>query len=168
MKGGGHGSASRDFGLGADQALELAVVLADGSLVTANACLHSDLFFALRGGGGGTYGAGNRLVDRASVTQNFSALRTMIGTIDGTLDQFTTNNLELVGGGQVFRDASEPYSGVTPAWRISYFNSVVARVSSFDTPQAVPDEKQHDIILYMDEADRFDPDWKADFNGRKH
>ncbi|KAL8704762.1 MAG: hypothetical protein Q9201_002109 [Fulgogasparrea decipioides] len=56
MQGGGHGPAVHDFGLGADQVLEAQVVLADGQLVTANACQHSDLFFAIRGGGGGTYG----------------------------------------------------------------------------------------------------------------
>ncbi|OQU95118.1 hypothetical protein CLAIMM_01367 [Cladophialophora immunda] len=323
MQGGGHGPASRDFGLGADQVLELEVVLADGALVTANACQYSDLFFALRGGGGGTYGvvvsstikahpmvnataqhlamfplsadtsglldaiavlyssypdlneagyagygqwsinspsplfgdvttgdvttgyvhgfrifnstvaqaqsafdaararlapfnltsvfisetyasypdywtyyhaesgveppvgspaygAGNRLFDRASVTQNASALRRMIQTIAGTPAQFTINNLELVGGGQVFRDASDPFSGVTRAWRSSYFNNIVARVSSFDTPQSVLDERQRDVTFvkvpamkdlaprtgaYMNEADRFDPDWKADFYG---
>jgi FAD/FMN-containing dehydrogenase len=56
MQGGGHGPASRDFGLGADQVLDMRVVLANGSVVTANRCTHTDLFYALRGGGGGTYG----------------------------------------------------------------------------------------------------------------
>ncbi|KAI9753687.1 MAG: hypothetical protein M4579_005039 [Chaenotheca gracillima] len=56
MQGGGHSPASHDFGLGADQLLEAQVVVADGELVTANACSNPDLYFALRGGGGGTYG----------------------------------------------------------------------------------------------------------------
>ncbi|GAB1203790.1 hypothetical protein APSETT445_002430 [Aspergillus pseudonomiae] len=56
LQGGGHSPASRDFGLAVDQVLELKVVLASGELVTANACENRDLFFALRGGGGGTYG----------------------------------------------------------------------------------------------------------------
>ncbi|KAE8150012.1 hypothetical protein BDV25DRAFT_172486 [Aspergillus avenaceus] len=56
LQGGGHSPASRDFGLAVDQVLELQVVLASGELVTANACENRDLFFALRGGGGGTYG----------------------------------------------------------------------------------------------------------------
>ena len=42
--------------MGADQILEAQVVLASGVIVTANACQNSDLFFAIRGGGGGTYG----------------------------------------------------------------------------------------------------------------
>ena len=56
MQGGGHGPATHNYGLGADQVLEAQVVLANGTLVTANACQNPDLFFAIRGGGGGTYG----------------------------------------------------------------------------------------------------------------
>ncbi|GAD93892.1 conserved hypothetical protein [Paecilomyces variotii No. 5] len=56
IQGGGHGPASHAFGLATDQVLEYKVVLASGELVTANACQYQDLFTALRGGGGGTYG----------------------------------------------------------------------------------------------------------------
>ncbi|KAF4334579.1 isoamyl alcohol oxidase [Fusarium beomiforme] len=56
LQGGGHGPASHDFGLAADQVLELKVVLASGEIVTASASEHVDLFTALRGGGGGTFG----------------------------------------------------------------------------------------------------------------
>ncbi|TVY64367.1 FAD-linked oxidoreductase hmp9 [Lachnellula suecica] len=55
-QGGGHSPASRDFGLGADQILEAQVALADGRVVTANPCQNSDIYTAIRGGGGGTYG----------------------------------------------------------------------------------------------------------------
>ncbi|KJK61767.1 FAD binding domain protein [Aspergillus parasiticus SU-1] len=56
LQGGGHGPASHDFGLEADQVLEFKVVLASGEVVTASACEHVELFTALRGGGGGTFG----------------------------------------------------------------------------------------------------------------
>lgn len=56
MQGGGHGPAAHEHGLGADQVLEAQVILANGLVVTASPCHHPDLFFAIRGGGGSTYG----------------------------------------------------------------------------------------------------------------
>ena len=319
MQGGGHGPASRQFGLGADQVLELDVVLSSGLIVTANACQNSDLFFALRGGGGGTYGVvisttvkahpnagmvvqhlamgalttnttglldtiaivtsaypdlndagyagygqwsiesptpifatftaayvhgiymfgktekdaraafdatraklapysssvfvsetyttypdywsfyeaesgveppvgtpatlASRLFDRPSLTKNFSALRNMIGTLAGTPGQFTFNSVEIVGGGQIFKDKSDPNSGLLPAWRTSYFSNIVARGYPLGTPQPVVDQIQNDITFtklaamkalapntgsYMNEADRLDPDWKTAFYGSNY
>ncbi|CAK5282291.1 unnamed protein product [Mycena citricolor] len=54
-QGGGHSVLSNTMGLGADRVLEYQVVTPDGRLRTVNQCQHEDLFFALRGGGGGTF-----------------------------------------------------------------------------------------------------------------
>lgn len=265
MQGGGHGPASRDFGIGADQVLEAQVVLADGFIVTANPCQHPDLFFAIRGGGGGTYGVvvsttikawpnprvvtqrlaimpladddvsallngiatvysaypdlndagysgygmwavasptplfanvstgfvhtmsmfdksledaetafaplaqklkayngstlfvsvtyvsypshwefyeaesgieppvgslavlGSRLLDRTALTSKYSALKKMLTMTAGAPGEFSFSSFEVVSGGQVFKDALDPYSSVHPAWRTSYMNNIVAR-----------------------------------------
>ncbi|KAJ7791115.1 hypothetical protein B0H14DRAFT_3094553 [Mycena olivaceomarginata] len=55
LQGGGHGVLS-NMGLGADRVLQFRVVTPDRKLRVANACQNEDLFFALRGGGGGTFG----------------------------------------------------------------------------------------------------------------
>jgi hypothetical protein len=316
-QGGGHSPASRDHGLGADQLLEAQVVLATGEIVTANACENSDLYFALRGGGGGTYGVvvsgtvkvypstpvvaqtlaiapltdanipefmdalaviyssypdlndggysgygswsvqsyasvfgdfttglqhaiavfnqslssaqkifepvaaqlqnyngslfistayyslpsyaayyssfsgtqqavgsnaalGSRLLDRQALSQSPTGLRTMLNITAGLTGQFTSNNICLVSGGQVFIDSSDPYSGVNPAWRTSYVHNIVARgwVPGTDaaTQQAIHDDitftkvgAMRDLApntgSYMNEADRLDPLFLQDFYG---
>ena len=50
--GGGFGWLSRKFGLAADNLISADVVTAEGKLLQANATENSDLFWALRGGGG--------------------------------------------------------------------------------------------------------------------
>ena len=54
--GGCYGTFSQLFGSGASNILSARVVLADGSLVVADACTNSDLYWSLRGGGGGLGG----------------------------------------------------------------------------------------------------------------
>ncbi|RPD61129.1 FAD-binding domain-containing protein [Lentinus tigrinus ALCF2SS1-7] len=56
LLGGGHSSLSPSFGLGVDNVLEFSVVTANGTYLVTNAHKNSDLFWALRGGGGGTFG----------------------------------------------------------------------------------------------------------------
>eukprot|EP00762_Andalucia_godoyi_P004540 ANDGO_05132.mRNA.1 putative FAD-linked oxidoreductase ARB_02478 len=55
VQGGGHSFTSPAYGLAVDNVLSFEAVLANGTLVTASDCSHSDLFWALRGGGGGTF-----------------------------------------------------------------------------------------------------------------
>ncbi|KAI0033275.1 hypothetical protein K488DRAFT_48012, partial [Vararia minispora EC-137] len=56
IQGGGHSALSPSFGLASDNALQFEVVLASGELITANRKSYPDLFWALRGGGGGSWG----------------------------------------------------------------------------------------------------------------
>ncbi|CAK7230585.1 hypothetical protein SCUCBS95973_007625 [Sporothrix curviconia] len=54
--GGGHSPLSSLYGMAADQVLSMEVVLPSGQFVTASATSNPDLFWALRGGGGSTFG----------------------------------------------------------------------------------------------------------------
>lgn len=316
MQGGGHGPASRQFGLGADQVLSARVVLADGCIITASPCENQDVYFAIRGGGPGTYGVvlstvikawpnvdvqvqslaiaplsntsalldaiatlysaypglndagyagygtwsiasptpifgnftaayvhgfytfnqtiedgrnafaptlekllpangtslfvsvsyssfddywsfyedvaraeppvgtssalGSRLFSRSSVHNDTAGLRSMVETVAGAQNESTSNNFELVSGGRVFEDASDPYSGLNPAWRKSYFSNIVARGWAPGSSEMVKSAVRRDITynkvaameqqapdtgVYMNEADRLDPNWQRNFYG---
>ena len=55
--GGGLGYLTRKYGMGSDNVLQLTLVLANGSdTVVANSTTHADLYWALRGGGGPSFG----------------------------------------------------------------------------------------------------------------
>jgi FAD/FMN-containing dehydrogenase len=56
LLGGGYGFQSRKYALSSDQIIAMNVVLADGTEVVANATSHTDLYWALRGGGAGSFG----------------------------------------------------------------------------------------------------------------
>ena len=56
VQSGGFGSFSKGFGTAASGLLEAEVVTADGKVRIANACTNPDLFWALKGGGGGSFG----------------------------------------------------------------------------------------------------------------
>ena len=56
LQGGGLSAMAPSRGLGVDNVRSFEVVLADGSHITADACENEDVFWALRGGGGGTFG----------------------------------------------------------------------------------------------------------------
>ncbi|KAK0224981.1 FAD-binding domain-containing protein [Armillaria nabsnona] len=56
VMGGGHSVLSPVYGLGVDRVLQFKIVTPDGELRVANEFQHSDLFWALRGGGGSTFG----------------------------------------------------------------------------------------------------------------
>ncbi|KAI6093178.1 FAD binding domain protein [Hypoxylon rubiginosum] len=65
LLGGGHSPLSSLYGMGADQVLSMEVVTADGRFVTASETSHPDLFWALRGGGGSTFGVVTSVVVKA-------------------------------------------------------------------------------------------------------
>lgn len=77
-QGGGHSPLLGVKGLGSDQILSISVVLPDGSFVECNEQQNQDLFWAIRGGGGATFGIVTSMVFRvypnapiATVTYSF-------------------------------------------------------------------------------------------------
>jgi hypothetical protein len=78
-------SAVKPLVLGVDNVIQFGIVTAAGEYLTVNSCKHSDLFWALRGGGGGTYGILTHVTYRthlsvpltsAALIANFSSPKT--------------------------------------------------------------------------------------------
>jgi FAD/FMN-containing dehydrogenase len=77
--GGGFGSFSKGFGTAAANLLEAEVVTADGAVRIANAVRNRDLLWALKGGGGGSFGVVTRLTLRThALPAYFGAVLTTI------------------------------------------------------------------------------------------
>jgi FAD/FMN-containing dehydrogenase len=68
--GGGFGSSSKAYGTAAASLIEAEVVTADGEVRIANACSNPDLFWALKGGGGG-FGVVTRVTVRTHALPDF-------------------------------------------------------------------------------------------------
>ena len=64
IQSGGFGSFSKHYGLAAGSLLEAEVVNADGQIRVANACTNPDLFWAVKGGGGGSFGVVSKVTLR--------------------------------------------------------------------------------------------------------
>ncbi|OAA57315.1 FAD-binding, type 2 [Cordyceps fumosorosea ARSEF 2679] len=65
FQGAGHGPLLGTYGLAADNTLEVEVVTVDGKHLVASPTRNADLFWALNGGGGGTYGVVLSVTTRA-------------------------------------------------------------------------------------------------------
>jgi hypothetical protein len=73
--------------MGADNVIEADIVTPSGELVTANVCHNPDLLFAIRGGGGSTYGVVISAVMKAYPTPQTSSFTFFMTSKNGT-----TNN----------------------------------------------------------------------------
>ena len=82
--GGGFGSFSKAYGTAAASLLEAEIVTADGEVKIANACSNPDLFWALKGGGGG-FGVVTRVTLRTHPLPEF--LGGVFATIKASSDE---------------------------------------------------------------------------------
>lgn len=65
LHGGGHSPLTPVYGMGVDNVRQIEIVTPRGEVKIANECLNTDLFFAVRGGGGGTFGVVTNITYKA-------------------------------------------------------------------------------------------------------
>jgi len=84
IQSGGFGSFSKNYGTACAALLEAEIVTADGKLRVVNACSDPELFWALKGGGGGTFGVVTRVTLRTrELPELFGAA---LGSVRATSD----------------------------------------------------------------------------------
>jgi len=96
VMGGGHSLLSRHYGLAVDNVLQFTLVDAFGRKVIANAHQNPDLFWSLRGGGGGTFGVITEVVHETHPP--------FPNILAATLTVSASNSTELAGVLKVYLD----------------------------------------------------------------
>ncbi|TGZ81304.1 FAD-binding domain-containing protein, partial [Ascodesmis nigricans] len=141
---GGHAPLSSKYGLGVDQVLEYKVVTADGKLLVANKVVNADLFWALRGGGGSTFGV----------------------VVEATVKAYTSPKITVTNWWINATNAAEPDTSVLPAWRKSYVHLIGTGAGAFmaDSLRTLAP----DTGAYVNEAHFKNPNWKTDFWGTNY
>ncbi|KXX78112.1 6-hydroxy-D-nicotine oxidase [Madurella mycetomatis] len=128
----GHGSLTSKYGLGADQALAINVVTADGRFRTVDPDNHEDLWWALRGGGPSTFGVITSVVAKAhpplditTVGLNFSVDPTPTNNSSPSpVTTYLPGNPSPTGGPDSITNTTAFWAGVSLSYR--YCNHVIA------------------------------------------
>jgi FAD/FMN-containing dehydrogenase len=144
IQGGGFGSFSKGFGLAAASLLQAEVVTADGAVRTVNEHRDPDLFWALKGGGGGTFGVVTKVTLRThELPESFGAVRwtvrassdaSFLGLLDRFLEHCSSNLINPHWGEQVVATPENAlivelnYQGLTEAEARSAWRDVEAFV----------------------------------------
>ncbi len=124
IQGGGHSPLSSIYGIAADHALSMEVVLASGEFVTASATQNSDLFWALRGGGGSTFGIVTSVIVKAHPDFPVTVTSFDFGGVNPT----TSYNATWAG----IRVFFTHFIDFSSAGTYSYFNVVPSPVPIFE------------------------------------
>ncbi|KAI0802650.1 putative 6-hydroxy-D-nicotine oxidase [Xylaria sp. FL0064] len=89
-QGGGHSPLSSLYGMGADQVLSIDMVLPNGRFITADKEQNSDVFWAIRGGGGSTFGVVTSMTVKVHPKTVYSGLTFFVTSGNDSLANVTT------------------------------------------------------------------------------
>jgi FAD/FMN-containing dehydrogenase len=166
--GAGHGPLSSTYGMGADNALQVKVVTPTGDFVTANTCQNSDLFWAIRGGGGGTFGIVTEVTMRAYPSPQTTRLNFVITALaDATLSEYFDVVAEVfsnfprlkLGDMQGYSYLSPPGFGGAKQWtlacRFNVYDEPDGTVEALFSPiEEILDSRNGSTILYTVDVEK--------------
>ncbi|MFJ1736800.1 FAD-binding oxidoreductase [Streptomyces sp. NPDC088254] len=116
LQGGGFGFLTRPTGMACDAVTSAQVVLADGRVVTASAQQNTDLFWALRGGGGGNFGIVTKFTvtphsgDQTAISNLIFPYDRMADVLDGVARWLVDAPRTIGGGAYVVQPDAAPGS----------------------------------------------------------
>ncbi|MFE5895205.1 FAD-binding oxidoreductase [Streptomyces sp. NPDC056462] len=116
LQGGGFGFLTRPTGMASDAVTAAQVVLADGRVVTTSAKQNPDLFWAIRGGGGGNFGIVTRFTvtphsgDQMAISNLIFPYDRMADVLDGVARWLVDAPHTIGGGAYVVQPDAAPGS----------------------------------------------------------
>ncbi|KAF4562627.1 hypothetical protein EYR36_004021 [Pleurotus pulmonarius] len=137
LQGGGHGALSNSMGLGVDRVLEFKMVTPDGKFRTVNACQNADLFFALRGGGGGTFGVVTEATILASPQVTLQAV--VVSFPRPTPGSNITQELFSIIVANSIRWADEGWGGLANGFTAIYVNPLISQAQAAESMKPLID-----------------------------
>ncbi|KAG9227194.1 hypothetical protein CCMSSC00406_0004267 [Pleurotus cornucopiae] len=137
LQGGGHGALSNSMGLGVDRVLEFKIVTPDGKFRTVNACQNEDLFFALRGGGGGTFGVVTEATILASPQVTLQAV--VVSFPRPTPGSNITQELFSIIVANSIRWADEGWGGLANGFTAIYVNPLISQAKAAESMKPLID-----------------------------
>lgn len=157
IQGGGHGPIASTHGLAAQQILQATIVTTEGDVLLVNAEENSDLFWAIRGGGGGQYGVVTEYVIRhfpapagvnfgsitiaptseAGANASWDAASELFRALPDLMDAGVAGAMSLASGstGQKFNPAAPSWtSGAVVAQALWSFNMSMDQLDALINP----------------------------------
>ncbi len=134
-QGGGHSALSSKYGLAADQTLEWEVITGTGRYLRASRYQNSDLYWALSGGGGGTFGVVLSMTSKAHTDIPVSAANLTFTNEGTTQDKFYEAVSTFHSSLPAMVDA-----GVMAIW---YFTNTSFAISPLTAPGVPADTLKH-------------------------
>ncbi|KAJ5664885.1 FAD linked oxidase N-terminal [Penicillium maclennaniae] len=153
IQNGGHGWLSSHYGLASDQVYQVTVITTDGRRLVANAAQNQDLFWAVRGGGGGQFGVVTEFVlkthpvpenmvtggvafyaadqSNASATASWNALAHVVSLIPEIMDTGLTGSITALTKEKVVTllGLSQSVPGAAASISLTGFNMTTAQMN---------------------------------------